>query len=841
MVQRRIAAALVVLLAACAKESSESTPPPALSVAVSTSSLKADGVAVADITVSGSAKGPIIVSATSGTFANGTSTTTIDGTAGSARLRACDARVDPGCVSGELKISAQDANWAKGFAVVQLYGFESVCTDGRDDNANGAADCADADCDEKACSANGIAGTCQGRACVAAVCASPVTESGAVACSDGADNNCDGRVDCADSACDGAPCKAGSPTFSCRSGQCVEPTSGFGLSLTPARTRMPADGVATAPVVVKVTAEGAAAPGVGVTVTASAGALSATETVAATALATVEAQTDATGTATVYFRAPATPIRAILTAKITAKPEISQDATIDMPRLGAMQISRVQHPVMGTRSSGMNEQNALTVVLLDAEQKPYPDGLAVTFQHQQLGGSEISKPWAMDTSACRGPGAMPPGTCLAHVSSIVSPPGEPDSTGEASVNLYPGSLAGSVTVSATATAGGRTISYTLPSVAVTGAKASGAHISVDCTPKNVPAFTDSDCRKTYYDGPGSTVTCTAYLADRFNNVLGLPEHVSFQAENGASSPPATTVAYDPEQAGDAQRDLGKATGFVAVTGYDLPRDVTPSTAEAAFTSIADLGCGFGVTTQNPRDGFVTVVAMSRGEEGFLDGSNGLPANGAYDEGENFIDLGEPFVDANDNGRADAGEWFLDVNGSRTYDEANGTWDADTVIWAETRVAYTGFPAPLSPFAGWLPDSVEVDSTAGGKTATSADASFFCADERFNPPSSLTSYVAASWNDRVSADLLRPPLAVDLLPAQFAQAYCDGTDPLTRTCGNRCDSAPCYPVTQLTGFAGSATGLVRVTGGSTAGPDTVRVTATLNGLEVDLPDLRVTAR
>lgn len=820
MGQRSVAVVLFMLLGACSstEPSNSGASPRPLAVNVSTSRLKADGVEKVDISVSGSSQGPILVSSTAGAFANGTSSTVIEGTAGSVTLTTCDTRSDSRCPAGEVRISAQDARWAKGIAAVEFFGFETACDDGRDDNANGAVDCDDSDCNGKACSSNGVAGTCNGSACVAAVCASTAAEAGAVSCGDGEDNDCDGRVDCADSGCDGAPCKPGSPAFTCRTGQCVEATSGFGLSITPMRSRMPADGEAVAAVAVKVTGDGEAAPGVPVTVSTSAGALSATESVAA--LTTVEAVTDSSGVATVYFKAPATPVRATLTAKMTARPTISQSATIEMPRLGAMQLARVQYPVMGARSSGVNEQNLLTVVLLDTEQRPYPDGLAVRFQHQQLGGSELSRPWAMDTATCKGPGATPPGTCLAHVAAIVSPSDATDSTGEASVNLYPGTLAGSVTVMATATAGGRTITYTLPSVAITGAKASGAHVSVDCSPKNVPALTDTDCRKSYYSGTGSTITCTAYLADRFNNVLGLPEHVSFQAENGASSPPSASVAYDPSSSG-LQSDLGRATGYIAVTGYDLPYDVDPIGGE--LSASGDLGCGFGNTVQNPRDGFVTVIALARGEEGFVDGSNGLPADGEYQVGEYFIDLGEPFVDRDDDSVWDIGERYLDVNGNQIYDGPNGVWDADTMLWAETRIVYTGFPA----VASWSTDQVLVNSTVGGKTATSADAQFSFADTWLNPPApTMTSYSVAAWNDIVSAKVVEPPSALDVLPAKFSQAFCDALDPLTRRCTNHCESAPCYAVTSISQFAGAATGTVRVTGGSKAGNDEVRATATL---------------
>jgi hypothetical protein len=838
----------LALFAGCSssgnRESGTGAPPP-LSVSVSVPRAKADGTTSVNVTVSGATSGPIKLTTTNGVFANGTSTEMIDGVAGSATLTTCDARTTATC-TGNILISARSAGSEFGTANVVFYGFEEVCDDGRDDNSNGVSDCADVDCDQRACSTlTGLAGTCQSAACVVPVCVPAAPETGAAACSDGLDGDCDGKIDCSDTSCEGSPCKAGSPSFVCQASQCVDGSSGLGVAVTPARSRLPADGVAVAPVSVKVTSAGSPAAGVAVTVTTTAGAIATTPAV--TALTAVDAVTDATGTAVVYFKAPAAAVRATVTAAVTAVPEVSHSAVIEMPVLGALQLSRVLFPVMGARSSGINEQNVLTVVLLDADQKPYPDGLGVRFQHAQLGGSELAKPWAPDSVTCRGPGATPPGTCIAHDSRIASPAGAPDSTGEASVNLYSGTLAGSVTVTATATAGGKTLSFAIPNLAITGAKPSGAHVAVDCSPRNVPALTDDDCRTSFYDGAGSTITCTAYFADRFENVLGIPASVQFQSENGASSPPSSTVPYDPTKAGGDQTDLGKATGFIAVTGYDLPFDVEPLAIEQSRTS--DLGCGFGVTTQNPRDGISAIVAMTQGEEGFVDGTNGHPRDGAFQPGEDFIDVGEPFIDANDSSARDPGEWFLDVNGNGVYDPPNGAWDSDTMIWAETRVAYTGWPGIRtdlgqelysrwftsgSPPAPTAPAIVQVDSSAAGQTATTESVPFFFTDRNLNPPSpTLTAYAVSALGDGVSVEMLDAPLAIDRLPMDFTQVYCDqhpGIQPppaSPRVCANHCAANPCYVVTNVGAFEYGSSGVARVKGGSKAGAtETVRATATL---------------
>src|SRR5262249_47699529 len=112
------------------------------------------------------------------------------------------------------------------------------------------------------------------------------------------------------------------------------------------------------------------------------------------------------------------------------------------------------------------------------------------------------------------------------------------------------------------------------------------------------------------------------------------------------------------------------------------------------------------------DGLVTIIVSANGEEGFVDGSNGKPANGTYDAGENYIDAGEPFIDANDNGTRDANEAYVDANTNNQWDGPNGQWDANTIIWAETRIVYTGGPTVGALFSRWYDDSSGVTSVYG---------------------------------------------------------------------------------------------------------------------------------
>lgn len=91
---------------------------------------------------------------------------------------------------------------------------------------------------------------------------------------------------------------------------------------------------------------------------------------------------------------------------------------------------------------------------------------------------------------------------------------------------------------------------------------------------------------------------------------------------------------------------------------------------------------------NPRDNLVTLIAVTRGEEAFVDSNN----NGVWDDNESYTDLPEPFVDANDNGVCEASERYIDLNGNEHWDGPNGQWDSSTLIWVQERILWTGMPA-----------------------------------------------------------------------------------------------------------------------------------------------------
>lgn len=228
--------------------------------------------------------------------------------------------------------------------------------------------------------------------------------------------------------------------------------------------------------------------------------------------------------------------------------------------------------------------------------------------------------------------------------------------------------------------------------------------------------------QTRYLIAGSRIECTAHVGDRNGDgVEGAL--VSFLAEAGTIGPSETSLS-------DV---VGNAT-VLYKTSYPLPQEVNPEVFSwtppndlehtghyvaplwmhpyewvenpltLATTAVQNRNYtlreprrpdpirfkpdGSGRYENNPRDNLVTLLAVTAGEEGFTDFNN----NGVYDQGEPFDDLPEPFVDMNDDGTRNELEPFIDIDGDRQWDPKNDRWDANTLIWVQERILWTGVPA-----------------------------------------------------------------------------------------------------------------------------------------------------
>ncbi len=263
---------------------------------------------------------------------------------------------------------------------------------------------------------------------------------------------------------------------------------------------------------------------------------------------------------------------------------------------------------------------------------------------------------------------------------------------------------------------------------------------------------------------GVKLRCTAHVSDR--NGDGIPNaQVSFLTEAGTIGPTSQTLT---DVVGNAE--------VLYKTSYPLPQDVEPGrfthVPEAGVRHIGqplapswmlpwewrsnpiampppDPACPGGCDEprrpdpvrpgriNNPRDNLVALIAVTAGEESYVDLNN----NGKWDSGEPFEDTVEPFVDANDSGTWEPGELFIDTNGDGVWSPKNGVFDAATLIWAQERILWTGIPndydyannSPPSPPPGHIPTVGQFQPFGAVNVAhrESSGASFKITDPWFN--------------------------------------------------------------------------------------------------------------
>lgn len=94
---------------------------------------------------------------------------------------------------------------------------------------------------------------------------------------------------------------------------------------------------------------------------------------------------------------------------------------------------------------------------------------------------------------------------------------------------------------------------------------------------------------------------------------------------------------------------GTTVNFVSEGGQ-----VVASCNTTGAAANATSGCSVKLISQDPRptNGRVTVLAWAQGEESFTD--SGTPTNNVWDAGEAFEDLGQPYLDKNEDGAYDNG-------------------------------------------------------------------------------------------------------------------------------------------------------------------------------------------
>ena len=194
-----------------------------------------------------------------------------------------------------------------------------------------------------------------------------------------------------------------------------------------------------------------------------------------------------------------------------------------------------------------------------------------------------------------------------------------DPNGQVTTVVNPGTTATPIRVRATATRNGIEISAVSSRLVVTTGIPDQDSFSLSVSAFNIDGWA--------YDGVETDITIRA--ADRFNNPVPNGTALTFWAEGAAIEPSCVTTGG---------------------------------------------ACTVKLRSQEPRPGTgrVTILARAIGEESFSDTS---PTNGRFEDAETFGDLGEPYLDTNENCAFDPGdEKFADFNNDGQRNGGNGLYD-----------------------------------------------------------------------------------------------------------------------------------------------------------------------
>jgi len=521
---------------------------------------------------------------------------------------------------------------------------ELNCGDNVDNDCDGQRDCNDADCNSKACGANGLT-------CASGSCLCPGGQINESNCGDNLDNDCDGARDCADPDCDVLVCNG------CGFSNCICDTASSTCAQDPGLNRLTfssdvnrviaafyADSVEA---VLTAHVEDNTGPIVGhnVDIVVAGG------TLVESGTGSFSGVTNASGDLIVHWRpgtAPAKQLQASATtvSNTVTSATVTKSVAVDVIGLQSITTGVPQYTTMGARDSGWQETSNVAFLVVGTNSVdtglPIPDGVPVTFSlsNTTAGGLTLTK---FTDSTLNG--------------------------GVVNTTAIAGTQAISFTITATVTIAGVSDSVTTGTINIVGAKPNYQGFTFSCAQKNVNGLgsfpVDSNFTTTNVN---VSVACSVNVNDRWNNPVERPGvAVLYTTEGGTINTNKAVIN-------------GRSDTTFRTAGT-LAFDTTPMPNEPRWTHTDN-----GVTQiRNPRDGFYTLIAYVSGEEAFTD-ANG---NAVYDLNEQWVDLGEPFVDRDDSGGWDPGEFFFDNNNNQVYEGPNGVWDSDTMIWDETRITVSG--------------------------------------------------------------------------------------------------------------------------------------------------------
>jgi hypothetical protein len=153
-----------------------------------------------------------------------------------------------------------------------------------------------------------------------------------------------------------------------------------------------------------------------------------------------------------------------------------------------------------------------------------------------------------------------------------------------------------------------------------------------------------------YDGVTSTLTIIA--SDRLGNPVPEGTAINFITEGAQISPASCTTTSGTCTVtfkSSAYRPIGETIDYGGSTG------VQGAVAALEYDGVTPITINGGPNLY-VRNGRVTVLAYTLGEESFVDTTNS--GNNIYVLGDTFYDLGNLYIDANENGQWDSGETYI---------------------------------------------------------------------------------------------------------------------------------------------------------------------------------------
>jgi adhesin/invasin len=208
--------------------------------------------------------------------------------------------------------------------------------------------------------------------------------------------------------------------------------------------------------------------------------------------------------------------------------------------------------------------------------------------------------------------------------------------GQVTISLISGTVAGVATLTASTESELGTIT-TEARITMGNSQPDQLHLGFAAARLNVPGLIEF----------GIENTITAYVADRYSNPV-----------------PAGTPVY-----------FAGECGIVALTDADgVATNTTNRFGQATATAV----------TAAPTAPLCKYVFWTEGQEAYTD-SNG---NGNYDDGEPHQDIGEPYIDANDNETYDSDETYFDLDGNGNYTDVDGVWQGNTFVWTDANIRWS---------------------------------------------------------------------------------------------------------------------------------------------------------